>query len=883
MQPSNEPIAVSRHLSLLATYLREAVESSLGQGMSQKLETIQSLAMACRPDKPESYLELEQFISALSNAELLQAARSFNQALNLINTVEQLSLINEQVIGAENPIGFSKLCQTLLERGCSKQQIIDTLKDVCIDLVLTAHPTETNRRSIINNLNETSDTLEALERTDLPEYKRGQLERRLQQLVLQYWHTSEIRQRRPTPTEEAKWGNDVIETSLWTALPEFIRELNVQLAGLLDGYTLPIDARPIRFTSWMGGDRDGNPNVTAEVTREVLLQNRRRAAQLFLSDVEVLVRELSMSPATEELHALVGTEERLQEPYRELMKRLRTKLKNTINYIDARLEQPLLPLPTDIVWTNEDLWAPLEACYHSLKGCGLESIASDKLEDTLRRARCFGVTLVHTDIRQESLRHTEALKEILLHLGIGDYETWSEESRQQFLLKELASRRPLIPRRWTPSADTAEVLDTCRIIAETPEGVIPVYLISMTQAPSDILAVHLLLKEMGCPYKLGVGPLFETLEDLQHAAGVMRTLFGMQWYRGTIDNKQMVMIGYSDSAKDAGSLAAGWAQYCAQEELIQVCQEAGVRLTLFHGRGGTIGRGGGPARAALFSQPPGSLRGGLRVTIQGEMIRFKFGLSALAIRSLDLYLQAIVEANLLPPPSPKQEWRELMDMLRDRSAEIYQDLVHRNPDFIRYFDQATPISELSKLPLGSRPAKRRAAPTVESLRAIPWIFSWSQNRLMLPAWKGAGETLQLAINEGHLPLLKEMYTQWPFFNTRLSMLEMVYAKANSIVSASYDRRLVEPQLCPLGDSLRAQLQLDQATILSISAHERLLTDFSHVAASNLAIRSSFTLPLNYLQIELLSRSRSNSEAQSDVEQALMVTISGIAAGVRNSG
>lgn len=864
-------------LELLRSLLQEVVRQDLGSEMSQRIETIRQIAS----DSQGTTLpveELQALLSSLEDKELLWVAQAFNQSLNLINTAEQLSEIEREVI-LHNPVRFTTLCQELRSQGAQRETIIQALEELSIDLVLTAHPTEINRRSLINNLNETSDCLYQLNRIDLPQYKRAQLMQRLRQLVAQYWFTDEIRNRRPTPVEEAKWGNDVIETSLWYAVPAFIRELNVQLAEELDGYTLPIDARPIQFTAWMGGDRDGNPNVTAEVTREVLLQNRLRAAKLFLIDIEVLVKELSMSHCTEELRSYLGVE--AAEPYRELMKICRTRLRNTIEYLNARLTNPLLPIPEDVIWYDKDLWEPLTLCYRSLVASEMSIIAGDKLTDTLRRLRAFGVTLVKTDIRQESSRHREAISEVVRYLGLGDYAAWSEEEKQAFLIRELSSRRPLIPQHWTPSSDTAEVLDTCRLIAQTPEGVIPVYLISMSQTPSDVLAVHLLLKETGCPYRLPVGPLFETLADLNDASSVMRQLFSIGWYRGIIDNKQMVMIGYSDSAKDAGSLAAGWAQYCAQEELIAVCREAGVRLTLFHGRGGTIGRGGGPAKTALFSQPPGSLQGGLRVTVQGEMIRFKFGQPGVAIRTLDLYLEAILKANILPPPTPKPEWRQLMDKLRDSSCQLYQDVVRGNPDFIFYFDQATPISELSKLPIGSRPAKRRSSPTIDSLRAIPWIFSWSQNRLMLPAWLGAGEALQMAIEEGQSALLAEMYREWPFFNTRISMLEMVYAKADMVVASHYDERLVAPEYQYLGQDLRRRLKRDIETILSISGDSQLMEDVQ--GGANVAIRSSFTLPLNFLQVELLHRSRQSETPSHDLELALMVTISGIAAGVRNSG
>ncbi len=874
---TNQPLG--DNLKRLRDILQEVVREDLGQEMSDRIEAIRTLASEAEGELPTR--QLHQAIATLSDKELLWVAQAFNQSLNLINTAEQALSIEEEVI-RENPIRFSALARELKAKGATNAQIIATLEELSIDLVLTAHPTEINRRSLINNLNETCDCLLKLDRSDLPEYKRAQTLRRLRQLVVQYWFTDEIRKHRPTPVEEAKWGNDVIETSLWTAIPTFIRELNVQLEAELDGYTLPIEARPIQFSAWMGGDRDGNPNVTASVTREVLLQNRLRAAKLFLADIEVLVKELSMSLCTEEFRAYLGDSE-AQEPYRELMKLLRSRLKATILYLNERLDNPLLPLREGIIWHDEDLWQPLLICYRSLVACGMESIAGDKLSDTMRRVRCFGITLAKTDIRQESSRHAEAIGEVVRYLGLGDYVAWSEEEKQAFLIRELSSRRPLLPLSWTPSAETAEVLDTCRLIAETPEGVIPVYLISMSQVPSDVLAVHLLLKESGCPYRLPVGPLFETLADLEHSATVMRQLFGISWYRGVIDNKQMVMIGYSDSAKDAGALAAGWAQYRAQEDLIKVCAEAGVRLTLFHGRGGTIGRGGGPAKTALFSQPPGSLQGGLRVTVQGEMIRFKFGQPGVALRTLDLYLEAILEANILPPPTPKDEWRTLMDELRDSSCAIYQGVVIGNEDFIRYFDEATPISELSKLPIGSRPAKRRSSPTIDSLRAIPWIFSWSQNRLMLPAWLGAGEALQQAIDRGAMPLLERMYQEWPFFRTRISMLEMVYAKSDSAVTDYYDSRLVSEQYRYLGEDLRERLGRDIRTILAISHDATLMDDLQTQASVNVPIRKSFILPLNFLQVELLHRLRTSSEPSHDVEQALMVTISGIAAGVRNSG
>ncbi|MDR2949140.1 MAG: phosphoenolpyruvate carboxylase [Prevotella sp.] len=868
------------NIKLLGDMLGKTISEAKGQDMVDLIETIRRLSKASHSGDIEAHKSLVKTLQNLKDEEFLPVARSFNQFLNLTNTAEQYNSISPHAQGAENPINFPAIYKKLKNANFSDSEIIKAIENISIDLVLTAHPTEINRRSLINNLNQVDHCLELLDHDDLAEHQKIQILQRLKQLIAQYWYTDEIRQNRPTPNEEAKWGYDAVENSLWAAVPAYLRELDEQIRNTI-AYRIPIDARPIHFSSWMGGDRDGNPNVTAKVTHAVLLDSRKRAATLFLADIEILVKELSMATCTSEFRDYIKDYE-IQEPYRELMKRLRTQLRNTIAYLDARIAGKNVELTDDILIHNEQIWEPLHECYKSLVACKMEIIANDKLLDTLRRVKCFGLTLVQIDIRQESTIHTETISEITRYLGLGDYETWSEEEKQAFLIRELNSKRPLVPNNWEPSPQTKEVLQTCKVIAETPEGVIPTYIISMTRTPSDILAVYLLLKEAECPYTLPVTPLFETLNDLNNSNGIMQQLFNISWYRGVIKNKQMIMIGYSDSAKDAGSIAAGWAQYRAQEALIKTCQDAGIALTLFHGRGGTVGRGGGPAKVALFSQPPGSLKDGLRVTEQGEMIRFKLGLPDLAIKTLSLYTDAILEANLLPPPAPKQEWRDLMDEMSDVSCDVYQGIVRKDPDFIPYFYQATPEAELARLPLGSRPAKRRPNGGVESLRAIPWIFGWTQNRLMLPAWLGAGEALQKVIDDGKIDTLKTMYKDWPFFGTRISMLEMVFAKADSRMSEYYDDRLVEEKYQGLGKKLRAQLESAIKSTLRISQDEYLMEGLPEIA-ENIAMRNIYTNPLNLLQVELLHRTRKDDEHSPELELALMITISGIAAGMRNTG
>jgi len=877
--------AMRSNVSMLGKLLGDTIKDALGENILDRVETIRKLSKSSRAGNDAHRQELLSTLQNLSNEELLPVARAFSQFLNLTNVAEQYHTISPKGEGANHPEVLAKTFERLKQQpNLTEAHIRDAIESLSLELVLTAHPTEITRRTLIHKLVEVNTCLQQLDHNDLSDYDRTKIMRRLRQLIAQAWHTDEIRKNRPTPIDEAKWGFAVVENSLWDGVAQFLRELNEQVEEAF-GYTLPVDFVPVKFTSWMGGDRDGNPNVTASVTRHVLQLSRWKAADLFLRDINVLISELSMSESTPEVRELCGNPD-AQEPYREIMKNLRAQLLSTQDYLTRRLKGERLPRPANLLVSNDQLWEPLHTCYQSLRACGMEIIANGSLLDTLRRVKCFGVPLVRIDLRQESTRHTEAIAEITRYLGLGDYESWSEADKQAFLIRELNSKRPLLPLHWTPSADTQEVLDTCRVAADVPQGSIAAYVISMAKTPSDVLAVHLLLKEAGVPYTIPVAPLFETLDDLNNADTVMKQLLSIDWYRGIMQGKQMVMIGYSDSAKDAGVMAASWAQYQAQDALIKTCEKAGITLTLFHGRGGSIGRGGAPAHAALLSQPPGSLKGGLRVTEQGEMIRFKFGLSEVTIGSLALYTGAILEANLLPPPEPKAEWRKIMDQLSTVSCDMYRGYVRGHADFVPYFRSATPEQELGKLPLGSRPAKRRPTGGVESLRAIPWIFAWTQNRLMLPAWLGAGAALQQAMDEGHQAQLESMCRDWPFFSTRLGMLEMVFSKADLWLAEYYDQRLVNESLWSLGQQLREQLEADVKAVLTIANDSHLMADQPWIAES-IALRNVYTDPLNVLQAELLHRSRqqeaNGEEVDSRVEQALMVTIAGIAAGMRNTG
>ncbi|QDG59034.1 phosphoenolpyruvate carboxylase [Pseudomonas sp. NIBRBAC000502773] len=868
---------------LLGELLGNTIREQYGDDFLAKIEQIRKGAKADRrgaaPDKAAGD-ELSASLNQLQEDELLPVARAFNQFLNLANIAEQYQLIHRR--DESQPAPFeSRVLPELLARlqgeGHSNESLARQLGRLDIELVLTAHPTEVARRTLIQKYDAIAAQLALQDHRDLTTAEREQIRQRLQRLIAEAWHTEEIRRTRPTPVDEAKWGFAVIEHSLWHAIPNYLRKAD-QALHAATGLRLPLEAAPIRFASWMGGDRDGNPNVTAPVTREVLLLARWMAADLYLRDIDHLASELSMQQAIPALQAKVGDS---VEPYRALLKQLRERLRATRQWAHTALSSST-PAPAEVLQNNRDLLEPLELCYQSLHACGMGVIADGPLLDCLRRAVTFGLFLVRLDVRQDSSRHSAAMTEITDYLGLGRYEDWNEDMRISFLMKELANRRPLLPGYFKPSADTAEVLNTCKEVAAAPGASLGSYVISMAGAASDVLAVQLLLKESGVQRPMRVVPLFETLADLDNAGPVIEQLLLLPGYRARLQGPQEVMIGYSDSAKDAGTTAAAWAQYRAQERLVDICREQQVELLLFHGRGGTVGRGGGPAHAAILSQPPGSVAGRFRTTEQGEMIRFKFGLPDIAEQNLNLYLAAVLEATLLPPPPPEPAWRHLMDELAADGVSAYRAVVRENPQFVEYFRQSTPEQELGRLPLGSRPAKRRAG-GIESLRAIPWIFGWTQTRLMLPAWLGWEAALSKALERGEGELLGQMREQWPFFRTRIDMLEMVLAKADADIARLYDERLVQPDLLPLGAHLRDLLSQACDVVLGLTGQSQLLAH-SPDTLEFIRLRNTYLDPLHLLQAELLARSRRQEAAQdSPLEQALLVSVAGIAAGLRNTG
>lgn len=874
IQPSS---SLRENVHLLGTMLGQTIAAGEGRDFFEKIETIRQMAKSARSQGVYDHQKLAEFLNRLTNTEMVSVAKAFSHFLNLANAADQHQSISRKASGkCSSAQILSNFFAEMIQAGHTKESVVHCLDGLKIELVLTAHPTEITRRTFIRKYNEIISLLSGLELQGRTEHETSAIKQRLAELITQMWHTEDFRTYQLTPVEEARWAFSVIESSLWDAVPNFISSLETACQEQL-GKSLPLAYTPVSFASWIGGDRDGNPNVTSEVTREVLLLSRQKSIDFYMADIRDLFNDLAISSCSAKLAQDTNN---AHEPYRHILRQLMRFLQNARKDTETALKRENFNSPLGLE-SSDQLWQPLFACYQSLCACGMQDVANSKLLNLLRRIKSFGIHVAKLDIRQESGRHSQALAELVQHLGLGDYNSWDEPKKRSFLLEELQNPRPFIPEHWPCSDDVLEVLNTFREIARHPPEAFGFYVISMTKTVSDVLAVQLLMKACGCKHLLPVAPLFETLDDLNCAADVMRELSKIDWYRKASRCQQTIVIGYSDSAKDAGMLAASWQQYQAQEALLAVCKQAKFDLTLFHGRGGTIGRGGAPVQAALLSQPPGSLRRGLRITEQGETIRAKLGVDALALQSLTFYATTIIQANLEPPTTPLPKWRKMMGEIATLSCAAYRKLVRDTPGFLAYFQAVTPVQELSKLPLGSRPAKRNVAQGIENLRAIPWIFAWSQNRLMLPAWLGAGEALQKIIDRGQLGILEQMCTDWPFFSTRLSLLEMVYAKADVAVSKYYDSTLLPHEAgAALGDQLRKQLLNDMDTVSRISNDDSLIGDLL-IMRKFVELRNTYVDPLNILQADLMKRHR--SAPKGEIERALMMTLAGISAGLQNTG
>eukprot|EP01018_Ginkgo_biloba_P039590 Gb_22235 [translate_table: standard] len=618
----------------------------------------------------------------------------------------------------------------------------------------------------------------------------------------------------------------------------------------------------------------GNPRVTPEVTKDVCLLSRMIAANLYFSQIEDLMFELSMWRCTDELRTRASQlhsssredakhfiefwkQVPPNEPFRVVLGDVRDKLYKTRERVREILANGMSDIPEGITFTNvEQILEPLELCYRSLCATGDRPIADSSLLDFMRQVSTFGLALVKLDIRQEADKHTDVMDAITEHLGIGSYRRWPEEKRQEWLLSELQGKRPLFGSDLPKTEEVRDILDTFHVISELPVDSVEAYVISMATAPSDVLVVELLQRECHLKKPLRVVPLFEKLADLEAAPAALARLFSIDWYRNRIDGKQEVMIGYSDSGKDTGRFSAAWQLYKTQEDLIKVAKEYAIKLTIFHGRGGTVGRGGGPTHLAILSQPPDTIHGSLRVTVQGEVIQQSFGEEHLCFRTLQRFTAATLEHGMHPPVSPKPEWRELMDEMAVVAANEYRSIVFHEKRFVEYFRLATPELEYGRMNIGSRPSKRKPSGGIESLRAIPWIFAWTQTRFNLPVWLGFGAAFKHVLEKDNqnLHMLQQMYNEWPFFRVTIDQVEMVFAKGDPGIAALYDKLLVSEDLWDFGCQLRFKYEETKDLLLKVAGHKDLLENNPSLK-QRIRLREPYVTALNVSQAYTLKTIR----------------------------
>lgn len=934
--------------ALLLDRFLDILQDLHGEGIRETVQDCYELSAEYeRKRDPQKLDELGRMLTSLDAGDSIVVAKSFSNMLNLANLAEEVQIayrrrskLKKRDFSDEASATTESDIEETLKRLVgqlkkSPEEVFDALKNQTVDLVLTAHPTQSVRRSLLQKHARIRNNLTQLYAKDITPDEKQELDEALQREIQAAFRTDEIRRNPPTPQDEMRAGMSYFHETIWKGVPKFLRRVDTALKNIGINERFPYNAPVIQFSSWMGGDRDGNPRVTPEVTRDVCLLARMMAANLYFSQIEDLMFELSMWRCSEELRARAAELHRSSrrdakhfiefwkqippnEPYRVILGDVRDKLYNTRERARQLLATGISDIPEEAAFTNlEQFLEPLELCYRSLCTCGDRPIADGSLLDFLRQVSTFGLSMVRLDIRQESDRHTDVLDAITRHLEIGSYREWSEERRQEWLLSELSGKRPLFGPDLPKTEEIADVLDTFHVIAELPSDNFGAYIISMATAPSDVLAVELLQRECHVKTPLRVVPLFEKLADLEAAPAAVARLFSIDWYRNRINGKQEVMIGYSDSGKDAGRLSAAWQMYKAQEELVKVAKQYGVKLTMFHGRGGTVGRGGGPTHLAILSQPPDTIHGSLRVTVQGEVIEQSFGEEHLCFRTLQRFTAATLEHGMNPPVSPKPEWRALMDEMAIVATKEYRSVVFQEPRFVEYFRLATPELEYGRMNIGSRPAKRKPSGGIESLRAIPWIFAWTQTRFHLPVWLGFGAAFKHVIDKDirNLQMFKDMYKAWPFFRVTIDLIEMVLAKGDPEIAALYDKLLVSEELWSFGERLRSNYEETKNLILQVAGHKELLEGDPYLR-QRLRLRDPYITTLNVSQAYTLKRIRdssynvkvrphlskeitdslSSSKSASELvklnpsseyapglEDTLILTMKGIAAGLQNTG
>ena len=872
----------------LGNILGKVIKEQEGEKFFNLVEKVRKLSKVNKLNySNHSYGKIIRTISKLNPNHTFKLTRSFTHFMNLINLAESIDA-SRKLDEYENSkkkiynknIFIEEIFEDLFnDKKISENRVYNLAKSLNIGIVLTAHPTEVKRRTLIQKYHKITEILE--ERDLLKDYpsKLKILDKKLYDELTIIWNTDDLKRSKPSPFDEARWGLAIIEDSLWETIPKVYRRLNsIFVQNINKG--LPKNFNPIEFGSWMGGDRDGNPNVTAEVTKQVILLSRWEAAKLYEKNLTKIIRSYSMEKCSKKILRKVGT---TYEPYRVFLRPLRDKMRLTHRAIEQHLTKNKPLDKKKLLLSREDILKPLRVVRESLEQNQNENLASGELLDLMRRAKCFGINLARLDIRQESSRHSQLIVELVNKKFKKNYLKFNEEQKINFLKSAITSKKNMINNFTFRNKENKEVWSTFKVLSEEPPECLGAYVISMTTSASDILSISFLQKEAKIKDKLRVVPLFETLDDLINAKSIMNNLFSKSWYRKLIKNKQEVMIGYSDSSKDAGKICASWHQYKAQEEIVNLAKKYKIDVTFFHGRGGSAGRGGGPIQATLRSQPPNSVNGKIRITDQGEVIQQKYGYEPLAKYNLCSYIGAVAEATLNPPPKPKDKWRSLIEKMSDISKSSYRKNINQSTEFIKYFKTVTPHRALGKLSIGSRPSKRKNVDNIKSLRAIPWVFAWTQIRLMLPAWLGSAEALRYSHIKKFRSTLYDMEKNWPFFNSMLDMLDMVISKADPDISKIYEEYLADDELKRVGKKLRFQFDVIKKLNKKITPKE--IIKLRKQFRTSVIVRNIYSEVLNIIQPIVISKLKKSKTIKDKkyLNDALMTSIAGISAAMKNTG
>ncbi|PKO94203.1 MAG: phosphoenolpyruvate carboxylase [Betaproteobacteria bacterium HGW-Betaproteobacteria-10] len=919
-QSSDKDEPLRNDIRLLGRMLGDTVREQEGEAIFDLVERVRQTAVRfARASDPETgkatRAELAALLDPLPRDTTQAVVRAFSYFLQLANIAEDEHHIRRRRAHdlAGSPPREGSLVHALdqlRENKVGAQEVAEFFAHAVVAPVLTAHPTEVQRQSLIRNHRDIAQLLDQRERLQMTPEEAAENDISLANAILTLWQSRMLRPVRLKVLDEVKNGISYFRETFFTELPRLYIQVTQQLQ---QRYPEKIWALPpfFRVGSWIGGDRDGNPFVTAEILRETLRLQSAATLNHYLEDVHELGAELPLSellvavtPALLALaeHSTDHSPQRSDEPYRRALSGIYARLAATARSLD-QFEPIRHEIGQATPYTNpEALRADLKVLANSLKLNGSARLAGGRLRRLIRAVQVFGFHLAPIDLRQNSEVHARTVAELLLGAGrCANYAALSEVDRSQLLVEEIATPRPLYSPYLSYSEETQGELAIFFAARELRQrygaAALPNFIISKADGVSDLLELALLLKESGllrpgAPAQLDVNiiPLFETIEDLQKSAATMDGVFNIPAYRALLSsgaNEQEVMLGYSDSNKDGGFLTSGWELYKAEIELTRVFTKHGVRLRLFHGRGGSVGRGGGPSYHAILAQPVGAVSGQIRLTEQGEVISTKYGNPETGRRNLEVLLAATLEASLTDHENriePAEQFHGVMDQLSLLAFNAYRGLVYETPGFNTYFRQSTVVSEIATLNIGSRPASRKASEQIEDLRAIPWVFSWAQCRLMLPGWYGFGSAVDsyLQANSDGMTTLRRMLKAWPFFKSLLSNMDMVLAKTDLAIASRYAELVSDSALRErIFSQIKAEWTLTRQHLLAILEQDDFLAD-NPLLKRSLQLRSPYMDPLNHLQVELLKRYRAG-ETDERVARGIHLSINGIASGLRNSG